>query len=281
MPLFPLDRFQGALLGIYIGESLGNLPGAFPRTRFLCLALENPDPDRLLATLPDGISPEEGSLFALLPEILAFYESPECWRERSEKIARIWSLPSGASADLALWGHALSRVAAGKNPIDRPFPREILPPVETPLFGQLERVRDAIESDRPFPSTARQLARSGEPIGTAIALSLHAFGRTPSDFRLGTRIARSSPYQGALTTVLAGLWSGLYNGITGIPLAWRWRNRTDPLWREIEIRAGELYARWSGVDPRSAVPLSPSSAIATAGTIQPRKNFRPISREDF
>lgn len=279
MPIFPLDRFQGALLGVYIGESLVEIPRAFPRTRFLGLALENPDPDRLLAAIPAGISPEEASLFALLPEILLFYEDPERWRERSASLARIWSLPPGAIAERALWGYALSRVAAGKNPLD--LPRELLPPLETPLLGQLEGVRNAVESDRPVASSARQLARAGEPIGTAIALSLHAFGRTPADFRLGADLARSSPYQRTLTVILAGLWSGLYNGMAGIPLAWRWRNRTDPLWQEIETRARELYARWSGVDPKSAVPLSPSSAVAATGTIQQRENFRPISREDF
>jgi hypothetical protein len=258
----PLDRFLGATLGAYLGEALNNRPtgpefdfSATPRARFLVLALDRPDPERLVAELDPAIDIGEAIFLALLPDLLRWHEHPERWRQRLEAFGQARSLPAGAIADYTLWGEAMTLLTRGKTSPDRL--RSIFPSSDIPLSRKLATPREAI------------------------AASLAIFLETPDDFSLCLRRAYCCPCQRPITTILTGIGAGLYNGLTGFPIAWRVRGRKRPLWHEIDRRVREIHASWSGIDPIHPSPFSPSIAVAAAGTIQPRDHFRPISREDF
>jgi hypothetical protein len=271
-----LDRFQGALLGAYIGESLENQPIApklcrqsLPRTRFLSLVLETGDPAVLLASLDRSVAPEEAIFLAILPDLLLGYEAPDRWRKRLDSFGTAWALSPSAIADCTLWGNLLSRLLSARSP------------VETQIFPELEPILPTIADGRSLLDSERQLTRAASSRQRAIAIALHSWRQTPGDGSVSIRRAFSSSCQQPLTTILAGIGAGFYNGLTGFPFAWRLSRQDDPLWQNLERRALELYGVWSGVDPIEASPLSASIAIAPAGTLQPRPNFSPVSREDF
>jgi hypothetical protein len=274
MPASTLDRFQGALLGVYIGESLENQPitpklcrQSLPRTRFLSLVLETRDPAVLLAALDRSVAPEEAIFLAILPDLLSGYETPDRWRQRLDSFATAWSL--SAIADAHLWGTVLSRLFSGRSLL------------ETQIFPELEPILPTIAEGRSLLDSERQLTRAATPHQRAIAIALHSCRQTPGDSSISIRCAFSSSCQQPLTTILAGIGSGFYNGLTGFPLAWRLSKQDDPIWQNLARQAIELYGIWSGVDPITISPLPAAMAIAPAGTLQPRPNFRPVSREDF
>jgi hypothetical protein len=269
-----LDRFQGALLGVYIGESLENQPLApklcrqsLPRTRFLSCALETDDPAVLLASLDRSVALEEAVILAILPDLLSGYETPERWRQRLDSFASAWSL--SAIADARLWGTVLSRLLSARLPL------------ENQIFPELEPILPTSAEGLSLLHSEGQLTRAATPHQRAIAIALHSCLQTPGDSSISIRCAFSSSCQQPLTTILAGIGTGFSNGLTGFPLAWRLSKQNDPLWQNLARQAIELYGIWSGVDPMKISPLPAAMAIAPAGTLQPRPNFRPVSREDF
>jgi hypothetical protein len=271
-----LDRFQGALLGVYIGESLENQPitpklcrQSLPRTRFLSLVLETRDPAVLFASLDRSVAPEEAVLLAILPDLLSGYETPDRWRQRLDSFASAWSLSPSALADAHLWGTVLSRLFSGRSPL------------ETQIFPELEPILPTLAEGRSLLPSEGQLTRAASPYQRAIAIALHSCRQTPGDSSVSIRRAFYSSCQQPLTTILAGIGVGFDNGFTGFPLAWRLSKQDDPIWQNLARQAIELYGIWSGVDPMKISPLPAAMAIAPAGTLQPRPNFRPVSREDF
>jgi hypothetical protein len=283
MPLLSLDRFQGALLGLYLGEFLGNqsFPVSAPCSRLLSLALDHAHPEQLWAATASSLAPESAILVAILPDVLAWHDHPDRWQQQLEMFRGAWPLSSEAIADCTLWGYGLTLLLRGKTSPSSLIPRlqTLLGDLATPLWQQLEQVQSALDRDRPFLTTASQLARSDSPVGGAIATSLYAFLQTPADFSLSLRRASYSPRQTGLITTLVGCWSGVYNGLQGCPISWRIQGQSSSLWKTIERQAEQLHAHWSGVDPTS--PLPPFIALALAGTLQPRDRVKLISQEDF
>ncbi len=94
---------------------------------------------------------------------------------------------------------------------------------------------------------------------------------------MSVRRANSSPYQRQLTTTLAGIWAGLYNGIEGIPLAWRQNLPKESVKQQLMDKAEEIYRISLGVSPH--LVLSPHAAVAYGGSLQPRPSLKLVSQD--
>jgi hypothetical protein len=93
---------------------------------------------------------------------------------------------------------------------------------------------------------AKQMAtRSGTPAQASltVVLVLYSFLATPDDFRLS--VLRSVQlHSSVLLPTLTGVISGLYNGLSGLPIAWRQQVESS--------RVADLYERW-GITSKAEV----------------------------
>jgi hypothetical protein len=277
----PLDRLQGCLIGAYIGESLHNqslIPAfnyeATPRTALLLQSLESEE-DILSAIAPNQ-RPESALLFALLPEILTWPDHEERWQSRLSFWLKKGLISELAQEEAIIWGQGLSIILRGKTPLNQLMPQLL---TINPKNHLLTQIQSALRQNHPLQSTLSIWAKEISPLGIAIATSLYTFLQTTEDFALSVRRANSSPYQRQLTTTLAGIWAGLYNGIDGIPLAWRRSLPKEGIKQKLMDKAGEIYQISVGLSPN--LLLSPYNAVAYGGTLQPRPSLKLISQDNF
>lgn len=275
----PLDRLQGGLIGAYIGESLHNQPlipafnyGATPRTALLLQSLESPE-DFFSATAANQ-HPESALLFVLLPEILTWPDHGERWQARLNFWRQKGLISELSQEEAIIWGEAVSLLLQGKRPLNQLMGHLL---TINPKNKLLARIESALRQNHPLQSTLSAWAKESSPLGIAIAASLYTFLQTTEDFAVSLRRANSSPYQRQLTTTLAGIWAGLYNGIEGIPLAWRQSLPKEPIKQKLMDKAGEIYGISQGVSPD--LVLSPHTAVAYGGTIQPRPSLKLVSQD--
>ncbi len=253
----PLDRLQGGLIGAYIGESLHNQPlipafnyEATPRTTLLLQALQSKE-DLQIAIAAKQES-ESALLFVLLPEILTWPDHGERWQARLNFWLKKGLISELTQQEAIIWGEAVGLLLQGKKPLNQ-------------LMGQL--------------LTIKPKNKLLEQIQSALGQNHPTFLQTTEDFAVSVRRANSSPYQRQLTTTLAGIWAGLYNGIEGIPLAWRQNLPKEPVKQQLMDKAGEIYRISLGISPH--LVLSPDTAVAYGGTIQPRPSLKLVSQIDI
>jgi hypothetical protein len=275
----PLDRLQGGLIGAYIGESLHNQPlipafnyEAIPRTTLLLQALQSKE-DLLLAIASKQQS-ESALLFVLLPEILTWPDHGERWQARLNFWLKKGLISELTRQEAIIWGEAVGLLLRGKRPLNQLIGQLL---TINPKNKLLEQIQSALGQNHPLESILSAWAKDSSPLGIAIAASLYTFLQTREDFAVSVRRANSSPYQRQLTSTLAGIWAGLYNGIEGIPLAWRQNLPKEPVKQQLIDKAGEIYRISLGISPH--LVLSPHTAVAYGGTIQPRPSLKLVSQD--
>jgi hypothetical protein len=276
-----LDRLQGGLIGAYIGESLNNqalIPEfnyqATPRTALILQFLETDEDDLRESALNQH--PESALLFALLPQILTWPDPRERWQERLNLWLKKGLISELAQEEAIIWGQGLSLILRRKTPLEQLIPQLSLISPQNTLLTQIQ---SSLKQNCPLESTVSSWVKETSPLGIAIATSLYTFLQTPEDFALSVRRANCSPYQRQLTTTLAGIWAGLYNGIDGIPLAWRRILPKEPIKPKLSQKAREIYQIWAGISPH--LSLSQHNAVAYGGSIQPRPSLKLVSQEDL
>ena len=274
----PLDRLQGGLIGAYIGESLHNQPlipafnhEATPRTTLLLQALQSKE-DLQIAIAAKQES-ESALLFVLLPEILTWPDHGERWQARLNFWLKKGLISELTQQEAIIWGEAVGLLLQGKKPLNQLMGQLL---TIKPKNKLLEQIQSALGQNHPLEFILSAWAKDISPLGIAIAASLYTFLQTTEDFAVSVRRANSSPYQRQLTTTLAGIWAGLYNGIEGIPLAWRQNLPKEPVKQQLMDKAGEIYRISLGISPH--LVLSPDTAVAYGGTLQPRPSLKLVSQ---
>jgi hypothetical protein len=174
-----------------------------------------------------------------------------------------------------IWGEAVSLLLRGKRPLNQLMGQLLTINPKNKLLAQIE---SALRQNHPLHSNLSAWAKESSPLGIAIAASLYTFLQTTEDFAVSVRRANSSPYQRQLTTTLAGIWAGLYNGIEGIPLAWRQSLPKEPIKQKLMDKAGKIYGISLGISPH--LVLSPHTAVAYGGTLQPRPGLKLVSQDN-
>jgi hypothetical protein len=143
---------------------------------------------------------------------------------------------------------------------------------QTQTVTQLERVHQQLRCRVSLQSIAQQEDAQGTP-GWAIAQVLYTVLSTPNDFRLTVqRAALLLPNQSELV-ILAAAFSGFRNGLTALPLDWRWVLKTlhwdiaMPFETGLFTLADLCAEQWAGC----AVPgISAGAVFHSPGKLRPR-----------
>lgn len=289
MQISLLNRFEGGLLGSAIALETPEISSSFApweKIQDCALAtliqtgqLETQDwlqhvnrSDRaLLEVQHTGTSSEIAAI--ALPLVLFFHDLPARLDAELKRIASLWLHPEEPIEEILLWGEAIALILHDDLKPSQFLPRLISRHPSRSSF--LNALQDAIERRFSLQQTARMLG--DRPLAQKeIALALYCFSFTPDDFFLGWHRSRLLSAQLPLTAILTGTIAGLYNSCLGLAPSLH----LSPQRQQILEKAGLLFSAWSGCYiPDNRDRLS-RTAIGTAGTIQPRKGFAPISQHE-
>lgn len=132
------------------------------------------------------------------------------------------------------------------------------------LASQLYQIQAWIEQSTTLAGVARQIKQATssaalDPASLAVTLSLYSFLYTPDDFRLS--VVRAAQLQSSiLLPALTGALSGVYNGVTGLPSAWR---------QQIWSSEAEVLQRWGVASEAKVEEFTDSLLACWAGAINP------------
>lgn len=216
---------------------------------------------------------------ATLPMALFFHEDEVKLRQQMLQAAAVWQQDSLSSEGVLAVAYAIALALTEKLDLTTLISRTLayIGTSQTPLVQQLERVQTLLEQGAGLNTTLTELRRNAQRRGnlstcpdTPIALAFYCFLNTPEDFRLSVTRAIRTGYQPQTTTALTGALSGVYNGVSGIPLSWRLATNQTPAGVQQLQRADHLLAVWSGVYEVSATEQCLPIAVAAPHVIQPR-----------
>lgn len=272
-----LSRFQGGILGSLIGDRTSQplrdlvwnqIAGEITERLIQSGQLTNGDWEQISQKfrIERTASSSETALLTL-PLILFFHESPRLLKEKLQEAAQVWLSPSASRTALFVWGVAIS-LALRERLQGTHFVSQLLDSeIESPLVQQLEQIQQLIDHGIGF-SQIRQSRYS------PLLKAFYYFGFTPEDFRLS--VARAAQSDDApLTMALTGALSGVYNGMSGIPISWRLStpNGTDSL-----QQSQRLFNTWSGAYLEHQIPTT--AAIASVLVMQKRASLKILSQEE-
>lgn len=294
MRFLPIHRWQGGLLGSFVGEWLlgsnTNAQSVLPYlqigqhlTKDLIEKRQLSEQDWL--NLYQQYSSElnicqSGDLIlALLPLILFAHDSRYELEQHLSLVQTLWQQPTVTINDVLVWGYLCSLVLTEQLQPQRWLDDliQVAHTRRTPLKELLKLVKILLENAVPLHQSIKQLSCEGTPNQIAIALSIYCFGSTPNE--VGLCILRASQTQNSLTIALTGFLAGIYNSMSGFPLAWRLANQNYPSTQVISKQAVQLFAVWSGVYEIKANSLLPTFPIAASGVIQPRTSLNIVSQD--
>ncbi|WP_013324865.1 ADP-ribosylglycohydrolase family protein [Gloeothece verrucosa] len=304
MQLSLLNRFQGGLLGAWIGASLNKennqlshldqqllawIKLAMSLTKLLIDSGQITQENWLEILAQQKLSeplffqvPISSAIIALstLPLALFFHDSPSQFKEYLYSLKGIGQQSQETLEEVIIWQDALRLILREKlklSPlIDQLCLRHQI--TQTPLGQQLEQLQTFLKAKIPLQQAASQLYRSGKHHPHEIALACYCFSYTAQEFSLCVKAAKQLDYQPSLTAALTGILAGVYNGISGIPIAWRLQLENDPIPQEMYQQAIDLWAVWSGVDQPCTLQTLESAAIASPLIIQARPAVKMISQ---
>ena len=305
MSYSPLSRFRGALLGSILGDALTTQI----QSSFGSQGIQQPDWYNILHYQPSewtdklqqvclmmGKSSQleqqvwqqkswssGESAYIALPIILFYHENYSLLEQKIRRIAQCWQWSAEVLEDVLIWGYIVALVL--KEKLDtRNIIGQLLVGVrekQTPLFQQLKQLELWLLESQSLEQVVKKLSNQSQE--WSIPLSLYCFGSTPENFYLSIRRATKHKAQAKITAMLTGALAGGYNGIMGIPTAWRKLSSQHPWYREIERQGKILFDNWSGVYLRGQKldeERITRKAIAAPGTIQTRSSWTIISQQE-
>lgn len=203
----------------------------------------------------------------LVPVALFYHDQPRLLQAMLHQWAIQAQLTDATALSMGVTGQIVALILR-----ERFMPTQLIPQLvrdldglgESSLLPQLGQVQIWLEQSVSLAEVAQEFRRAAVQPGSAIdpvnltwLMALYSFLSTPEQFQLTMgRLARlpgCQPGAGAL----AGVWSGLYNGLAGIPLGWRQQAWTSdwamepPTWSirsesDLFDQADQLLAVWSG-----------------------------------
>ena len=256
----PLYRFQAAMIGAIVGETIGiQSSGRVPARRvsldhlmqFYAESLIDPsrveDPNDPIFREP--LTTAESAI-ALLPVFLFFHEDFTKLRQNVQTVLNLWQNPAVSELDLLAIGYTLSQaLRESLNPrrfVTSMFEGLLAPPEGIPKLQRLQQVETMVQQGIGLEdATQLILTLSDATLGdAAIALALYCFLSTPGDFRVSMLRAVQTRYQVPGVAALTGAISGAYNSTIGIPANWRMIMAQQA---EIQQLSQRLLASWSGM----------------------------------
>ncbi|NJK40489.1 MAG: hypothetical protein HC934_02360 [Acaryochloridaceae cyanobacterium SU_2_1] len=307
-----LDRFRGLFLGIAVGEvylgqtqgpepdrqtindlahsrhqgehqrdSLGELRGQEICSRMAQALIESQFTLPLEEALPKLGLPRQGPslLAAVLPMALFFHDDLARLDQQIHQL-----LHPAADLELEASGLVIGRTIAmicQEQVTPKTWITYLLEQVDIPhssIIAGLEQVQVFLQSKATLMEVLHNLSASSAnrlmPLSSDLSLAFYCWLSTADAFNLSMKRSGQPP-QSQLRTRLTTALSGVYNGVSGIPLAWQAElisgtGSSSHGWQG----ADALLAAWSGCSHlESAKQISPRllrSAIAAPGLLRPR-----------
>ena len=220
------------------------------------------------------------SAYIILPVVLFYHENWSLLQQKITQIAQYWQWSTEVLEDVLIWGYVVALVLRGK--LDaRNIIGQLLVGVgakPTPSWQLLKQLELCLFESQSLEQVVEKL--SNQTKEWSIPLSLYCFSSTPGDFYLSIRRAARYQAKTQIAAMLTGALAGAYNGMEGIPLAWRKISYQNPLYQEIEQQGTMLFHAWSGVYQRGYEARINQEAIAAPGTIQTRSSLTVISQQE-
>lgn len=310
-----LSRFQGALLGSLIGESLGrhhrtrqfkdfqgfnlhaeSLSQLSQWSQIALCAVESlldrgvfdcQDWMTKVASCSQALWKGEQSAnsgetaLASLPIVLFFHQNWALLRGYLLESACVWQTRVADSEALLTYAWvialALRETLTAENLITQ---RPPFLTVKTSGSGYLAHLQEVLATSTSLEMAIAHFNRL-EQSQSAIALALLCCYETPEDFHLCiTRAVRAS-YQPEVTAALAGALAGAYNSLSGISLGWRLGMQQTQRSQWFAQGAEQLFAAWCGVyQPTESPKRLQRAAVALPNQIQPRASLKIISQKE-
>jgi ADP-ribosylglycohydrolase len=280
-----LNRFQGSLLGSFLGETLPIDPlkrgeSRGNRLEINAIALASDGTDFL-----DGKNPTNSAeaALAMLKALLFYHDSESLRQERLAHFVAQGRHSDWVLEDVLIWGSAIALALRGTSAPDC-WIEQILSryqTAQTPSIEQLALVRDFLERGTSLQQAIAQMARQIKSKQMAIAIALYCFLSTPDDFRLSLMRAMQAGKEATVVAALTGALAGAYNSFSGIPIGWRIALGKHSIGQQRLQEATELFAVWSGAYRLNSSPLLESAAVASPLVMQPRPSLKIISQEEY
>ncbi|OKH26189.1 hypothetical protein NIES593_03715 [Hydrococcus rivularis NIES-593] len=293
-----LSRFQGGLLGGFLGETLIDSSSKREGTIASEIGIDSIEPwlasstlsaedweqigDRLSAALEGKTPTNSGELaVAALPILFFFHDDLGLLKEQLQHLVNIWQLSAQTLEDVLIWAYAIALALREKLDPDRLLPQILVRyrSAQTPLIDQLEQVRTWLEQGTSLRQAIAQISRDGKP--NPIALALYCFARTPEDFRLCLMQAIRTGKQASLVAALTGALAGAHNSFSGIPIDWRVAVGKHPTGQKLTREATCLFAAWSGAYKLEGLDTLKSAAVTSPLVMQPRSSVKIISQGEY
>ncbi|MBW4621402.1 MAG: ADP-ribosylglycohydrolase family protein [Cyanosarcina radialis HA8281-LM2] len=272
-----LSRFQGALLGAFLGEIYDSqlspqssptvgvsskiaLLGAESLIRVGKLDIEDwvrntGIPERSLSTAETAI--------AIVPMAMFFHENRSLLLQQIKSAAIAWDRTAESVEGVLAVGYAIAKALTEKVQPAALIPQILadFPNSQSEAIEELAQVQELLVQKSSLEMATSKLCRGKKSETAAIAMGFYCFLSTPEDFPLSVRRAIRSSCQPRTTAAIAGTLSGAYNSLSGIPLQWSLTsNQIDP--QQIGQIAARLLAVWSGVYDPSRSDRFPSLSVA-------------------
>jgi ADP-ribosylglycohydrolase len=252
-----LARFQGALIGgniIYLssGQISHNqlMSDAAPALTagINCLIDRGQFDIRDWARniIADVSNPDQ-AVIAMLPLMLFFHEDRIKLREVVISVSRAWELDWETCSSAVAIGYIISRsLTESFDP--RMVVSQLLDQtinLHPHLFQELSLIDRLTDQSSSLHQVAQRLEISTQPIITSTIWAIYCLITTPEDFSLATRRAERIDDRSLLTCALTGIFTGVQNGLNGIPLNGLLATRDRSFWLSSAVN---LLATWAGID---------------------------------
>ncbi|PSF39424.1 hypothetical protein C7H19_01145 [Aphanothece hegewaldii CCALA 016] len=221
-------------------------------------------------------------ILSLLPLFLFYHDSRWELEQQLYLVETLWQQPAQTINDVLVWGYLCSLILR-----EELQPQQWLDDLiqvahsrQTSLKELLELVKRLLDDAVPLHQGIKQITLKETPFQVAIAFSVYCFGSTPNDVGLSITRASQIKKQNSLTIALTGFLVGLYNSISGFPLAWRKKSQNEPLTQLLNQQVIQMFGLWSGVyEINSNTPPS-TFTLAASGVIQRRTSLNLVSQDN-
>ncbi|GFE72180.1 hypothetical protein [Chroococcus sp. FPU101] len=297
MRFLPIYRWQGGLLGSFVGQWL---PQFSTDTRSVLPYLQigqhlidhlveknqlsEQDWLNIYQQYPRELKKARSAdlILVLLPLILYEHDSQRELEQQIDLMGLYWQKNTEITQNVLIWGYLCSLVLKEQFHTQRTLDHLIQIPQtrQSSLIDLLDLVKDLLNNAVPLCQGMKQLISQGTPHQLAIALSLYCFASTPENFQLSILRASQIAEQFPVSLALTGFLSGIYNSISGFPVRWRVATQNCPLTLSIQHKTVQLFASWSGVyDLDTEYPLLKTS-LASVSVIQ-RRHLNIVSQDSI
>jgi ADP-ribosylglycohydrolase len=212
------------------------------------------------------------AILAMTPLILFFHDDRVKLREIIISVSQCLHLEWETCSSAIAIGYIISRS------ITETFtPRSILAELAAEmtnlhpsLLQQLTIIEWALNRPTSLSQVSKQLTPDIHPTISATAIAIYCFFSTPEDFNLSILRSYHSDADNQLTCAIAGILSGAYNSLTGIPINGDIATQKRAQWMEA---AENLLNLWAGFSSASKLGGSLVVSIASPRVIQGRNRF--------